>query len=301
MQQPEFAGYWVCRGLGAEPIALQAADVVLFYIHGGAYILGWPAMDAPQILMMAEMAAKQGLSMACFALEYSHTPEACLPVQVIQARAAYEWLVVDQGVSPSEISIMGESAGGHLALAVLMDLHLRPSVSKSATASARETQKLSKPASAFLLSPWVDLFNLNPKINQLDDFQRAFRTFLQKCAGMVLRTTPDQYRALVENFAVPAKERGSWKHILPDITWVSGGSEEHIFIEDIQDFVVQARKDGANVVLEVREGGEHAWQNAEARPMRKTFLASEPSGDDETLMSGYRAVARELVSIHKER
>lgn len=88
VQKSDFAGYWMCQGLKEDPVAPQDADIVLFYIHGGAYILGWPAMDGPQILMVAEIAVQEGLCVACFALEYSHAPGACLPVQVIQARAA---------------------------------------------------------------------------------------------------------------------------------------------------------------------------------------------------------------------
>lgn len=196
---------------------------------------------------------------------------------------------------------MGESAGGHLALAFLMDLHLRPSTSKPANDSSKEASTLPKPGSAFLLSPWVDLFNSNPKTKMINDFDKAFRNLLVICASMVLRTTPDQYRALVENFAITVKGRGSWKDILPNTTWVSGGSDERIFIEDIRDFVAQAQRDGAEVTLDVQEGGEHAWQNAEARPVRKTFLASEPSVNDENLMPGYRAAARELVRVYQER
>jgi acetyl esterase/lipase len=74
-------------------------------------------------------------------LEYRLAPEHPYPAAVDDARAAYEGLLA-QGIAPGQIALAGESAGGGLAVALLLAL--------------REAG-LPLPSSAYLLSPYVDL------------------------------------------------------------------------------------------------------------------------------------------------
>jgi acetyl esterase/lipase len=74
-------------------------------------------------------------------LDYRLAPEHPYPAAVEDARAAYEGLLA-QGIAPGQIALAGESAGGGLAVALLLAL--------------REAG-VPLPSSAYLLSPYVDL------------------------------------------------------------------------------------------------------------------------------------------------
>lgn len=289
VRQPSFEGYWICRGLNKTPIDPKNADVVLIYTHGGGYVLGHPFPEAPNLLFVAESLARKGLTAAIFALRYSVAPESRFPKQVDEAASAYSWLVRDLGVSPSKVALLGESAGAHLALSFLVDRHLK---SKQATV-------LPKPASAFLISPWCDLHNSNPKATNIRPGEVVFKGVLTRWGDSVLDDLDAPQRALYLDHVQRNAQRGSWKDILPASTWVSAGDDENIFVHDIIDFVGSARDDGANISLEIEPGGRHAWQTDAARPQHAALLGSEPGADCTGLIPAWESLAASIAATVK--
>lgn len=164
IQQEKFTGYWICRGLYPEPINPVDADIFLLYVHGGGYVMGHPAENAPELLFMAELLAGKGLETAIFSLNYSLMPNSYFPTQIHQLLAAYEWIVHTLGVDPSKILIMGESAGAHLVLSFLTFL-----------SEMSESASLSKPGFAYLLSPWANLRSDHPETLALHWEDRLFK------------------------------------------------------------------------------------------------------------------------------
>ena len=106
------------------------------YFHGGVYVLG----DA---FLAADLASQVGrrTSAKVISVDYRLAPEHPYPAAVDDALAAYEALL-DDGIAPSDIAFAGESAGGGLAVATLVN--------------ARD-HGLPLPAAAFVMSPYVDL------------------------------------------------------------------------------------------------------------------------------------------------
>ena len=106
------------------------------YLHGGGYVMG--SLNTHQELMgrIARATNAQVLG-----LDYRLAPEHVYPAAVDDAVAAYQW-ILEQGIAPTRVVIAGDSAGGGLALALLLAL--------------REL-KLPLPAGAVLFSPWTDL------------------------------------------------------------------------------------------------------------------------------------------------
>ncbi len=127
--------------LGGVPTAEITVDGVeprntVLYFHGGVYVLG----DA---FLAAELASQIGRRTRAkvISVDYRLAPEHPYPAAVDDALAAYAALL-DNGTAPSDIAFAGESAGGGLAIALLVN--------------ARD-HGLPLPAAAYVMSPYVDL------------------------------------------------------------------------------------------------------------------------------------------------
>ncbi|WP_333815900.1 transcriptional regulator BetI [Tabrizicola sp.] len=105
----------------------------VFYLFGGGYISGEPEADLP---ISAALAARLGARITSPA--YRLAPEHPWPAAPQDALAAYRAFVADAG---APFAVVGESAGGGLAMAMLQ---------------AARREGLAMPAAMALLSPWVD-------------------------------------------------------------------------------------------------------------------------------------------------
>ena len=101
-------GEWV-RPAGDPPAA------TMFYLHGGGYIACSPRTHR----RITSGYALRGLSV--FAPAYRLAPEHPFPAALDDAVAAYRGLL-DGGVPPGRVVLGGDSAGGGLALALLLRL-----------------------------------------------------------------------------------------------------------------------------------------------------------------------------------
>jgi epsilon-lactone hydrolase len=123
--------------LGGVPTAEIAVDGieprrVVLYFHGGVYVLG----DAFLAAQVGRRARAKVIS-----VDYRLAPEHPYPAAVDNALAACQALL-DNGTAAADIAFAGESAGGGLAVATLVN--------------ARD-HGLPWPAAAFLMSPYADL------------------------------------------------------------------------------------------------------------------------------------------------
>lgn len=114
----------------------SAADHAMLYLHGGAYVAG--SAQGYRVLA-GELARSSGAT--GFAIDYALAPEARFPGAVDDAVSAYRALL-DRGFAPRRIMVAGDSAGGGLALALLVRLR---------------DEGVPMPAAALLISPWADL------------------------------------------------------------------------------------------------------------------------------------------------
>lgn len=108
----------------------------VLYLHGGGYVVG-------SVLSHRELGARiaRAARARVLVLDYRMAPEAPHPAAVDDAVGAYRSLL-DQGYTPENTVIAGDSAGGGLAVATL---------------TALRDQGIPLPAAAVVLSPWVDL------------------------------------------------------------------------------------------------------------------------------------------------
>jgi len=115
-------------------------EQVILYFHGGGLYSG--SCDTYRALAASISAAS---AVRVLVVEYRLAPEHKYPSANEDAIIAYNWLI-ESGISPKNIVIGGDSAGGGLTLMTLLSL--------------RDTG-YQLPAAAFMLSPWADLINFD--------------------------------------------------------------------------------------------------------------------------------------------
>jgi epsilon-lactone hydrolase len=127
--------------LGGVPVLRVATpasrpDYQVLYLHGGGYVTGSPELYRHLLWRFAEAAGAQ-----IAAIDYRLAPEHPFPAALDDALAA--WLgLLTEGADPRRCAVIGDSAGGGLALALA--LKLRDCGTKL-------------PAAIVGMSPWTDL------------------------------------------------------------------------------------------------------------------------------------------------
>jgi epsilon-lactone hydrolase len=127
--------------LGGVPTAEITVDGVeprhvVLYFHGGVYVMGDAALAADLASQVGRRTSARVIS-----VDYRLAPEHPYPAAVDDALAAYKGLL-QRGTAPEDIIFAGESAGGGLAIASLVN--------------ARD-RGLPLPAAALAMSPYADL------------------------------------------------------------------------------------------------------------------------------------------------
>lgn len=105
-------------GVPAEWISVEGANSrpVVLFLHGGGFMLGSARENREWLGRLARELGGRAL-----AIDYRLAPEHPYPAQVEDGHTAYKWLL-SQGYSPSEMAVMGESAGGAVAAAILLSI-----------------------------------------------------------------------------------------------------------------------------------------------------------------------------------
>jgi len=125
-------------GVPSEWVTWRGKDSgrVILYLHGGGYVICSPRTHRDLLWRLARACSARVL-----APDYRLAPENPHPAAVEDALKAYRWLL-KSGVKSARIAVMGDSAGGGLALVLLQRLR---------------DKKIPLPACAVCLSPWTDL------------------------------------------------------------------------------------------------------------------------------------------------
>jgi acetyl esterase/lipase len=111
-------------------------DRAVLYFHGGGFQMG--SIETHRALA-AGIAAGAGCRV--LSVNYRLAPEHRFPAPVEDGLAAYEWLRAS-GLEPRHIAVAGDSAGGGLAVSLMLALKARG---------------FALPAAAALMSPWTDM------------------------------------------------------------------------------------------------------------------------------------------------
>ena len=107
--------------VGGIPAELQIVpgarrDRVLLYLHGGGFIMG-----SPNSYRLLTVALGEAAKMRVLSVDYRLAPEHPYPASLEDCTAAYNWLL-STGITPKNIVIAGDSAGGNLTVTTLIKL-----------------------------------------------------------------------------------------------------------------------------------------------------------------------------------
>ena len=134
-------------GIWAFPAGADRSKVLLF-THGGGFAVGSAASHRK---LAAHVAKAAGVT--AFVLDYRRAPEHPHPAQVEDGVAAFEGLR-ERGIRPEDITTIGDSAGGNLAIAIPLALKERG---------------LPQPGHVIAFSPWLDMENSGATLVTNDD------------------------------------------------------------------------------------------------------------------------------------
>jgi acetyl esterase/lipase len=214
-----FSGEWVRAGKIND-------NQVFLYLHGGGYFFGSPKTYRG-LSWRLSAATRRAVLMVDYRLVPEHTPADALA----DALVAYEALLA-RGFQPKNIVVGGDSAGGHLALALLHTLKGRG---------------LPQPSAAVVISPWADIacaaesHQLNERTDHL--IPAAKLAWLGK-------------KYLEADGALDAPITGDYRG-LPRLMVISSGSE--ILRDDARTVARLAADAGIEVVHQEWEGLVHVF------------------------------------------
>jgi monoterpene epsilon-lactone hydrolase len=204
------------------------------YFHGGGYSF-YPKGQADLIARIT-LATRSKL----FALDYRLSPEHRFPAQLEDAVNAYVWLL-NTGIKPNELFLAGDSAGGNLAIALLLVLRERNLPLPTVTAAI-------SPPTDFSAADKPPVLGSTLITNEPFDWIQTH--MLLKWANWFCDSR-QRLNPLVS--PIYADLRG-----LPPIYIQAGRAE--ILYDSIDTFASYAKQKGANVLLESWEDMNHNFQ-----------------------------------------
>jgi monoterpene epsilon-lactone hydrolase len=237
---------------------IEAPHVVL-YFHSGVYVLGDAFLSADLASLVGRRTNAKVIS-----VDYRLAPEDPYPAAVEDALAAYEALL-GSGTAASDIAFAGESAGGGLAIATIVN--------------ARD-HELPLPAAAFVMSPYVDLTLSGATMETKREADPLLTP--EALSARVADYTAGQDPALPLISPIFAELAG-----LPPLI-IQAGSHE-VLLDDAIRLAGVAATDDVEVTLEITPGVPHVFQ-ANHPILDEAVTALDRAGQ---LLSAYLTGTRE--------
>ena len=215
----------------AEWIIPQKADhnKVILYLHGGGYAIGSKQTHRS---LVGQIAKKAGY--CALLVEYRLAPEDPHPAALEDAIAAYRWLL-ETGHDPNDIVIAGDSAGGGLSMATMLQIR---------------DEGLPMPACSVLIAPWVDLtISQDSVYNHIDRspmlFLREMKTWARNYAGIYPLDHPKVSPMYADLTGLP-----------PMLIQVS---DSEVLVDEDTILATKAKEAGVDVTFQQFNGLIHVW------------------------------------------
>lgn len=204
-------------------------DRVLIHYHGGAYTMGSLATHRGLAVNLSRATRSRVLL-----VDYRLAPEHPHPAAVEDAVAAYRF-VLASGIAPERVALSGDSAGGGLAAATLVEL-----------GDLGEAL----PAAGVCISPWLDLTCSGESyVERAEQDVMVTRELLEMSTAAYCKGSDPKAPTASPLFADLSK--------LPPLLVQVGTAE--VLLDDSLSFAAHAEAAGVDVTLEVAEDMVHVW------------------------------------------
>lgn len=220
----------------------KAGAPIILYLHAGGFVSGSARVNASAVLPTCRLAQCEAI-----AVDYSLAPEAKFPTQLDEIERVYRKLVAD-GRAPEKIVLLGDSAGGALAVSALYRWRRKG---------------LPSPAGVALLSPILDASVASDTHHTLRASDPLFvAAGREACSGCFRLYAGEASFSDPEVSPLAGDPAG-----LPP-TLIHVGTRE-VLLGDSARFAEKARRAGVDVSLRVFDGMFHLfhqhWSLAETK------------------------------------
>ncbi|MBL6690877.1 MAG: alpha/beta hydrolase [Pseudomonadales bacterium] len=205
-------------------------SATIIYFHGGGYVFGSPAGHRD----IAWRLSKEG-GVRVLMVDYRLAPEHPFPAAVEDATAVYRWLL-EQGTDPAEIVVSGDSAGGGLAVSLMVNIR---------------NLGLPQPKAAVLLSPWADMTATSDSMTRNANADAVLSPeAIRRFAELYIGHDRDPKAPLAS--PVFADLSG-----MPPVLILVGDTE--VLLSDSEQLAAKLREAGGEVTLNVWPGMQHVF------------------------------------------
>ncbi len=216
-------GEWI------SPREGTTSEHVIYYLHGGGYISGSAKSCRP---VTATLMRRSGTRV--FGLDYRLAPEHRFPAGLDDAVVGYRWLL-STGIEPQNISVVGDSAGGGMTLALALRIR-----------DAGEPL----PACLVCLSPWTDMTGESDSLTANSERDSMFvAEDIERYASVYLG---NQSRRAPLASPLLANLGG-----LPPLLIQVGRDE--VLLDDARKLHTRVLAAGGSSTLHIYEGVPHGW------------------------------------------
>ena len=205
----------------------------LLFLHGGGYVAGGITAYRNFTMWVA-----QAVRCAVLLIEYRLAPEHPFPAALEDAVTAFRWMCEHgpEGRAPAQRAfLLGDSAGGGLALATLLALRER---------------NAGRADAAVTFSAWTDLTNSGASMSKNEDPRLGGKAVPECFAGLYLEGQDPRQPLASPLFATLEG--------LPPIFMQASAAE--LFLDDSVRFAKKARAAGGEVHLDIWPDLVHVWQ-----------------------------------------
>lgn len=216
-------------GILVTPTDADPSQVQLFF-HGGGFALG---SSASHRKLAGHLAKASGCT--AFVLDFRRAPESKFPAQIDDGVAVYRALL-DGGIRPEDITPVGDSAGGNLAISVVFSLRDRG---------------LPLPSQVITMSPWLNMENTGATIetNDATDFlitREGLQGNIDRYVQGATSPTDPLANPLYQDFEG-----------FPRL-YITAGDLESLFDDSVR-LDELARKAGVEVTFSIGAGQQHVY------------------------------------------
>ncbi|KAH7378879.1 Alpha/Beta hydrolase protein [Cadophora sp. MPI-SDFR-AT-0126] len=227
---------------------------ILLFFHGGAYFHSAAPSHIPFAYACSQLYSTPSQPAILAVLEYTLSPIAPYPRQLQQAIASLNYVLTL--TSPSNIILVGDSAGGHLAMSLLSYM-LHPDVVEDPSLESVQMKENENLRGLCLISPGlsIDLTGASYLTNSSTDYISS-----DTVHDMYSNLTPPS-ATLADALNIPHLSPGNapaehWSHLPVSETLVTIGEREVLY-DSCLEFVEKLKQSGARVKLVIGEGEWH--------------------------------------------